>query len=65
MRIGVMPGRCHIRGPPGAIIPRAEHPEPDVVLKSGWMAGALGSMPKKAPAIPFLRGNPLDSRKEW
>jgi hypothetical protein len=25
---------------------------PDVVLKSGWMAGALGSMPEKAPATP-------------
>ncbi|KAF8246042.1 hypothetical protein K440DRAFT_376735 [Wilcoxina mikolae CBS 423.85] len=35
-----MPGRCHTRGPPGIIIPGAEHPEPDVVLRYGWMAGA-------------------------
>jgi hypothetical protein len=45
------------------IIPGAEHPQLDVQLKSGWMAGTLGSMSKKAMAIPpndveILRAKP-------
>jgi hypothetical protein len=62
MRMGSMPGRCYIRGPPGTIsypepsirsrASGAEYPQPDVVLRSGWMAGVLSSMPEKATAIP-------------
>ncbi|KAF8253584.1 hypothetical protein K440DRAFT_639438 [Wilcoxina mikolae CBS 423.85] len=48
---------------PGPLVPGTEHPEPDVVLRSGPMTGAFGSRPEKAPVIPpndveILRAKP-------
>jgi hypothetical protein len=45
------------------IIAGAEHPEPNVILRSGWMVGVLGSMSGKALPIPpndveILRAKP-------
>ncbi|KAF8533284.1 hypothetical protein BDD12DRAFT_899677 [Trichophaea hybrida] len=56
---GARPEPYHIRSRASG----AEHPEPDVMLRSGWMAGVLGSMPGKATAIPpndveILRAKP-------
>ncbi|KAF8247233.1 hypothetical protein K440DRAFT_644025 [Wilcoxina mikolae CBS 423.85] len=37
---------------PGPLVPGAEHPEPDVVLRSGSITGAFGPRSGKASAIP-------------
>jgi hypothetical protein len=51
--MGIFPGAVPYQGPARSyIISGAEHPELDVVLKSRWMTGALGSMPEKAPDTP-------------